>query len=325
MMILPSLRTLTRSFGPIPTLRRRISTDLRQRSVVSSFICKCPRPSAGLMFALFKRSENQSNYPGKWGVCTGSIEATDASPLAAAKREIFEETKLTDSDLTFLRKGRPYRVKDDLLKTEWTIHPFAWQLKEGAREIELDSEHTKYKFAKPGHLGAYDHVDHLEKGVARIAVSPQIERALSRLRNETDSGDEGFFSQSLKVLFNEVDRLRRLRDLQTSEEFWREFQWTVWHLAKNGRPGISASIETRLFDVLEKINGELLVHSDVHGGLANTPLSEVKSIVRYILKGYLLLQRKKNAKSHTATVETSDIQLSDSDTMEREERLFGDL
>ncbi|KAL2071004.1 hypothetical protein VTL71DRAFT_14030 [Oculimacula yallundae] len=168
-----SVQTLVQLHSP--SLHRNVSTNLRQRSAVSSFICTSPESSTGLTFALFKRSQNQSTYPGKWAVCSGSIEPTDANPEAAAKREIFEETKLSESDILLSRRGKPFSLKDEALKTEWTIHPFAWQLRPEAKKIVLDAEHTEYKFIKPEDLASYDHVALLELGMKRVIASPEID------------------------------------------------------------------------------------------------------------------------------------------------------
>src|SRR4051812_9259868 len=98
-----------------------------------------------------------------------------------------EETKLTDDDIFILRRGKPFSLKDEELQTEWTIHPFAWQLTDGTREITFDWEHTEYKFIKPEDLANYDHVPQLELGLARVMVSPETEKAIAILRDDHES------------------------------------------------------------------------------------------------------------------------------------------
>ena len=44
------------------TLHRKMSSNYRQRSVVSSFICTSPQSPEGLKFALLKRSQDVSTY-----------------------------------------------------------------------------------------------------------------------------------------------------------------------------------------------------------------------------------------------------------------------
>lgn len=65
---------------------------------------------------------------------------------------------------------------DDALKTEWTIHPWSWLIKDDAKHIKLDREHTEYKFIKPDELKSYDHVPQLELGLGRVIDSRNGER-----------------------------------------------------------------------------------------------------------------------------------------------------
>ncbi|KAK6584715.1 hypothetical protein PZA11_002939 [Diplocarpon coronariae] len=170
-MTRPTVR-LARIANPFLTFVRHAS-NVRQRAVVSSFICSPPSDSEpGLKFALFKRSKDLSTYPDKWAVCSGSIEPTDANSLEAAKREILEETKLQDSDITLLKSGTPYNLVDGELGTEWIIHPFLWQIKEGARSIQIGPEHSKYEFVAKEALSDYPHVPNLEMGLWRVMTNP---------------------------------------------------------------------------------------------------------------------------------------------------------
>jgi 8-oxo-dGTP pyrophosphatase MutT (NUDIX family) len=95
---------------------------------------------------------------GKWAVCSGSIDPADKSPEAAARREILEETTLSDEDISLLRKGKPFSLTDEGLKTKWTIYPFAWQLEPSAKPIKFDWEHTEYRFVKPQELYQFEYV-----------------------------------------------------------------------------------------------------------------------------------------------------------------------
>lgn len=212
---------------------------------------------------------------GKWAVCSGSIDPTDPSPEAAAKREIQEETTLSGSDITLLRKGKPFSLTDEGLNTRWTIYPFAWQLKEGAKEIKFDWEHTEYKFIKPEDVQKYDHVPQLEVGMGRVLVSPETEAALAELRNDHESGAQALAVKALNLLQDSV-RGNELSRLETSEEFWKELRWRAWHLAKNGRPSMGAAIEAELFNALDIVSRQL--KSSESGGIRGIPLSNLKSI-----------------------------------------------
>ncbi|KAI1000119.1 hypothetical protein K3495_g8077 [Podosphaera aphanis] len=138
------------------------------REIVSSYICRARAPGRGLEFAIFKRSQDVLVYRGKWSLCSGSIEATDATPEEAARREIFEETKLSIGDLWLLRKANPFTLRDEDLQTEWKIHPFVWQLKENAKKIVLDSGHTDYRFITLEDLHKFNHVPLLDRSTYEV-------------------------------------------------------------------------------------------------------------------------------------------------------------
>jgi ADP-ribose pyrophosphatase YjhB (NUDIX family) len=186
---------------------------------------------------------------GKWAVCSGSIDKTDTSPEFAAKREISEETNLDDNDITLLRRGKPFSLIDEKLKTEWTIYPFAWELKPNAKPIKFDWEHTEYRFIKPEDIEKYDHVPQLEIGMKRVLVSNETEKGLAVLRNDHESGAQALAVKALEILLEFVrgDEMAKFTD---PEDFWKELRWRAWHLAKNGRPSMGAAIESVVFNAL---------------------------------------------------------------------------
>lgn len=95
----------------------------------------------------------------KYAGISGTIEPTDASPLAAAWRELAEETTLTDARLKLFRAGEPYSFVDEGLRREWTIHPFGFVLVNGEEGgdggdgegggICIDWEHESYAWFDP--------------------------------------------------------------------------------------------------------------------------------------------------------------------------------
>lgn len=193
---------------------------------------------------------------GKWAACSGSIESTDQSPEEAAKREIQEETTLTDSDITLFRRGKPFSLIDEGLKTEWTIHPFAWMMKDGAKDIKIDWEHTEYKFIKPKDLLNYETVPNLRFGLGRCLIGPETEKSLNTLKNDHESGAQTMALFALKSLLKAV-RGSDLSSIRETEEFWRELRMIAWHLAKNARPSMGAAIEASLFKTLDVIGKQL--------------------------------------------------------------------
>lgn len=161
------------------------------------------------------------------------------------------------------------------MQTEWTIHPFAWQLKEGAKPIQFDWEHTEYRFIKPEDIQNYDHVPQLEVGMERVMVSPETEEALAILRNDHESGAQALAIKALELLLKAI-RGEELSRLGTSEDFWRELRWRAWHLAKNGRPSMGAAIEAELFKALDIVTKQLA--SPESEGIGGIPLSNLKGM-----------------------------------------------
>jgi translation initiation factor 2B subunit (eIF-2B alpha/beta/delta family) len=167
-------------------------------------------------------------------------------------------------------------LTDEGLQTEWTIHPFAFQLKDVAKPIKFDWEHTEYKFVKPEDLHNYDHVPQLEVGMERVLVSPETEEALAILKNDHESGAQALAVKALELLAKAV-RGEELSRLETSKEFWTELRWRAWHLAKNGRPSMGAAIEAEIFKALDVITRELVFPESE--GIGGIPLSSLKNTI----------------------------------------------
>jgi translation initiation factor 2B subunit (eIF-2B alpha/beta/delta family) len=187
-----------------------------------------------------------------------------------------EETTLNEDDISLLRRGKPFSLVDEKLKTKWTIHPFAWQLKPNAKPIKLDWEHTEYRFVKPEDLGKYEHVPQLEVGMNRVLVSHETERALKVLRDDHESGAQALAVKALRILMGFV-KGDEMGKLATSEELWRETKWRAWHLAKNGRPSMGSAIEAELFRVLDSAGKQLEGNGAV--GLSALSVDAIKSAV----------------------------------------------
>lgn len=67
------------------------------RLMAGAFVIKDGR------FLLMKRSDTRTFYPGVWGAVGGHLEPPEINePRAACLREIYEETGLTEDDLTAL-------------------------------------------------------------------------------------------------------------------------------------------------------------------------------------------------------------------------------
>jgi 8-oxo-dGTP pyrophosphatase MutT (NUDIX family) len=141
----------------------------RKRFVVSSFLATGTLNTASFRVSVFHRSSAVNTYPNLWAACSGSIETDDASPLAAAQRELHEETTLAPPDIELLKAGKSFELVDDKYNTLWTIYPFVWRIvarkgetdEELQKKVTIDWEHTEYKFVRPEEVENLDTVDNL--------------------------------------------------------------------------------------------------------------------------------------------------------------------
>ncbi|KAI9885553.1 MAG: hypothetical protein M1823_002652 [Watsoniomyces obsoletus] len=227
----------------------------RKRNVVTSFICDIPDWEPSVKVALFKRSDKVRTYQGKWAGCSGSIDTTDASPEAAARRELQEETGLTGEDLKLLRPGKPFRMLDESLQTEWSIYPFAFVLKSGAKSITIDWEHTEWRFVSATTLAEADTVPNLDISLNRTLVPPFVASVLRDLNTDQESGASVLATKAVEVPLKALDHLAR--GGQSPVEIWKNIRMYAWHLAKNGRPSMGAAITSALLVALAMLEAKL--------------------------------------------------------------------
>jgi len=94
---------------------------------------------------ILKRSNKVRTYKGCWGGVAGYVEDGE-EPIDTAFKEIFEEIGLEKKDVEFVK----------LFKTQ----------KKG--KINIDWEHTKYRWINPLKVGKFDTVPHFEKVVSSL-------------------------------------------------------------------------------------------------------------------------------------------------------------
>ncbi|GAO14641.1 uncharacterized protein UV8b_05291 [Ustilaginoidea virens] len=246
-------------------------SNLTKQQVAVSFIFKFPANGvARPKVALFKRSGKVSTYRHKYAPISGSVEATDSNPLATAWRELGEETGLDASSLTFLRQGKPYTFADESVGREWTIHPFAFVLKppdaetgaRGEQGMRLDWEHEAYGWFDPGDVAdeeAFPGVPKLLESLRRVwpaldlgsAAAAVLDKGLQALRDDHESGARQLAGKAGAILADVVSQL----DSGDGEAWWANFRRAAWHLWRNGRESMAASILSavlRSLDVVER-------------------------------------------------------------------------
>lgn len=103
-------------------------------SVAAGVICFAPDGSV----LLLKRSLDEKNYGGYWGLPGGGADQGE-TPEKAARREVEEETGYVITDELSL-------VSVQLTPNNWTFYTYVWS---GPKFTpKLDHEHTAYKWAR---------------------------------------------------------------------------------------------------------------------------------------------------------------------------------
>ncbi|KAI9375478.1 hypothetical protein BJX61DRAFT_128704 [Aspergillus egyptiacus] len=243
------------------------SHGLERRSVVSSFIFRFPDSRSDKpQVALFKRSDKVSTYQHHIAPISGTISRKDKDPLSAAWRELSEETKLTASTLAFWRTGKPFTFSDESVGRQWTVHPFAFRLKDSAGEkaIVTDWEHEGWQWYDPTavvHDEGFETsgVPHLRESLRRVWFEGELDEksgkvlstGLERLQNDHESGSHELTAIALAIFREYImqgpDRLHDPR-------WWEDVQMVAWHLVKNGRESMGAATLNALLATLEEMD-----------------------------------------------------------------------
>ncbi len=115
---------------------------------------------------LFKRSGQVGTYRQKWAGISGYLEEPK-TPFQQALSEIEEETGLSASDCVIAAKGEPIKIIDREMDRTWVVHPFRFLLHD-AGGIQLDWEHSEYRWIEPDSMAGYDTVPGLYEAWSRV-------------------------------------------------------------------------------------------------------------------------------------------------------------
>ncbi len=115
---------------------------------------------------LLRRSAHVVSHAGRWSAVSGKLEAGE-SPLAAAWREIAEETGFGQAELILLAEGTPRLVDEARCGITWRVHPFLFALR-SARAPRLCAEHVEARWCLPHELAALDPVPGLAAALAEL-------------------------------------------------------------------------------------------------------------------------------------------------------------
>jgi 8-oxo-dGTP pyrophosphatase MutT (NUDIX family) len=86
--------------------------------------------------------------------------------LQQAKREIREETGITDTALRLVAQGEPLEVPDSELQVCWIVYPFLFEI-DDREGIRLDWENTELCWVAPERVQAFATVPKLAEALQR--------------------------------------------------------------------------------------------------------------------------------------------------------------
>ena len=101
-----------------------------------------------------------------WAGISGIIEGNE-DPFYRAKKEIHEETGITENQITLIRAASQMRTDSPQYDNhEWLIFPFLFSVKEP--KIKLNWENSEYQWVTPEELVKFQTVPSLEKVLASL-------------------------------------------------------------------------------------------------------------------------------------------------------------
>ena len=117
---------------------------------------------------ILKRSQKVGTYKGLWSGVSGYVEEGE-EPIDTAFKEIREETGLDKKDVKLLKTANPIEFSD-VYKGEtydWKVYPFLFFTRKKSK-VQIDWEHSSYRWIKPSELEKCDTVPHLEDLVSNL-------------------------------------------------------------------------------------------------------------------------------------------------------------
>ncbi|MGQ0637958.1 MAG: NUDIX domain-containing protein [Nitrososphaerota archaeon] len=117
-------------------------------------------------FLILKRSGRVKSMKGLWGGVSGVIEENE-DPLHRAKTEIFEETGISERQITLLKTAKELEVISEKYSNHgWAVFPFLFATKES--RIKLNWENSEYRWISAHEITNYQTVPSLDKVLASL-------------------------------------------------------------------------------------------------------------------------------------------------------------
>ena len=117
---------------------------------------------------ILKRSEKVGTYHELWGGIAGFVEENE-EPQETAVKEIKEEVGIEKKDLLLVKKEDAIKFTDLYggKLYDWIVYSFLFHIKDRDK-IQIDREHTEFRWVKPSELKKYDTVPRFKEIVLKI-------------------------------------------------------------------------------------------------------------------------------------------------------------
>ena len=117
---------------------------------------------------ILRRSEDVGTYRELWGGVAGFVEEGE-EPYETALKEIKEEVGIGKKEILSVKKEGPVKFTDlyENKLYDWIVYPFLFHIK-GRDMIQIDWEHTEFRWIKPSEFKNYDTVPRFREIVLKI-------------------------------------------------------------------------------------------------------------------------------------------------------------
>ena len=133
---------------------------MKSTKIVTSFLTQDGK------YLILKRSNKVRTMKDLWAGISGIIEGNE-EPLYRAKKEIHEETNITEDQITLIRAADQMRTESPQYENhEWLIFPFLFAVDNP--KIKLNWENSEYQWITPSDLKKFEIVPSLEKVLASL-------------------------------------------------------------------------------------------------------------------------------------------------------------
>lgn len=154
---------------------------------------------------ILKRSDKVKAHKQIWAGISGYIEKKE-NPLNRAIKEIEEETGLSNDDIELIKASEPIGIPDKDIEVLWIVYPHLF--KTNNMKIDIDWEHTEYKWIYPETLSNYITVPALTMSlqmvlpilIENITSSQEVIEKVNLIKNDKTHGASWLASEAIEII-----------------------------------------------------------------------------------------------------------------------------